>query len=364
MTQGNVVDSVDPAEVDTRATGSEIGQKHARGVARDFLARFSGVVVLAGFIALYGIWIPETFLTSTTLQSIVSSQAVAGIVAIGVLFALSAGAFDLSFAANLGLSGVLCAWLMVDGVVPWVAIIMTLLFGVGVGVVNAFFVVQVGVDSIVVTLGMSSILFAINLVLTDGGTYITGLPDSFTHLAAPKPFGVPILAVYLAIAAVLGWYVLEHTPLGRRLQATGSGRDAARLAGVNTGRMTLVAFAVSGLMSSAAGVLATAQVGSATPNIGDGYLLAVFAAAYLGTTQVKPGRFNVAGTILAIYLLATGVKGLQLVGGQLWITYAFNGAALILAVSLAAIIQRDRVRNVFRASRFRRHHRLSGARST
>ena len=78
-------------------------------------------------------------------------------------------------------------------------------------------------------------------------------------------------------------------------------------------------------------IVLLAQVGSGTPNVGQGYLLPVFAAVFLGATQVKPGRFNVWGTILAIYLLATGVQGLQLAGGQYWVNDAFNGAALLIA---------------------------------
>jgi ribose transport system permease protein len=85
-----------------------------------------------------------------------------------------------------------------------------------------------------------------------------------------------------------------------------------------------------------------AQIGSGTPNVGSGYLLPVFAAVFLGATQIKPGRYNVWGTILAIFLLATGVQGLQLAGGQFWVNDAFNGAALIVAVSFAAFTARRR----------------------
>ncbi len=334
---------MDPAVVTERhdPTIAEPVRASARRGPAAQLSRFSGVYVLVAFVIAYGIWVPKTFLTTTTVQSIIGDQAVTGIVTIGLVFALSAGAFDLSFANNLGLSGVICADLMLNHHVnPAVAIVVTLACGLLVGAVNAFFVVRIGVNSIVVTLGMSSILSALNSKLTNGGQYLTGLPSSFTKLASPKPFGVPVLALYLLVTALVGWYVLEHTPVGRRLQATGAGAEAARLAGVNTGRMTLLAFMVAGGLSSLAGILVTAQVGAATPDIGSGYLLAVFAAAYLGTTQIKPGRFNIGGTILAIFLLATGVKGLQLGGGQAWITDAFNGAALILAVSLATLGQR------------------------
>jgi predicted ABC-type sugar transport system permease subunit len=141
---------------------------------RSLLARFSGVYILVAFIVVYGFWVPKTFLTVTTLQSVIGDQAVTGVVTIGVVFALSAGAFDLSFANNLGLSGVICAALMVnEHVSPPIAIVLTLLFGTAVGAVNAFFVVRVGVSSIIVTLGMSSILSALNSDFTSGGQLIT-----------------------------------------------------------------------------------------------------------------------------------------------------------------------------------------------
>jgi ribose transport system permease protein len=321
----------------------ETASRSRRLSGQGHLARFSGVYVFAVFIIVYGAWVPHTFLTITTVHSILGDQAITGIVTIGVVIELSAGVFDLSFANNLGLAGVICGWLMFnDHLSPPLAIAIALLAGLLVGAVNAFFIVKVGVSSIVATLAMSSILLAINEWLTNGGQFLSGFPTSFTRLATPRPLGIPILAVYFAVVALLGWYLLEHTPVGRRLQATGAGPDAARLAGVNTGRMTFIALVVAGGLSSLAGVLVTAQVNESTPDIGSGYLLAVVAAAFLGTTQIKPGRFNIGGTVLAIFLLATGVQGLQLAGGgQEWITDAFNGVALIVAVSFAALSQRS-----------------------
>lgn len=305
------------------------------------MGRYSGFLVIVAFIIGYSIWVPKTFLTTSTVQSIIGDQAIVGILTVGVVIALAAGVFDLSFANNLGLSGVICGVLMVNHHMnPVLAIIITLAWGLFVGLVNSLFVVKVGLPAIVVTLGMSSILTAINSQMSDGGQIMIGLPPSFTNLTTPMPLGIPILAIYLLVVALLAWYVLEHSPVGRRIQATGSGAEAARLAGVNTGRMTMFALLASGFLSALAGILVTSQVGAVTPTIGDGYLLSVFAAAFLGTTQVKPGRFNIGGMILALFLLAIGVKGLQLAGGQNWITDAFNGGALIVAVTLAAVSQR------------------------
>jgi len=310
-------------------------------VMRLGLDRFSGIYVWALFVLIYALWIPRTFLTITTVQSVAGEQAITGIVALGLIFALAAGAFDLSFATLLTMASVLSGSMMVDWHLPsGLAILLTLAAGLAVGVVNGLLVTKVGISSIVATLGMSSLIQAVIDRVTNGGQFITGFPSSFTDLASPKPLGIPILAIYLLALALIAWYLLEHAPFGRRLQATGAGPEAARLAGINTDRMVFSGLVASSLAATIGGILITSQIGSVSPTIGSGYLLPVFAAVFLGTTQIKVGRFNVWGTIVAIYLLATGVKGLQLGGGEGWITDAFNGAALLLAVSLAVLGQR------------------------
>jgi len=110
-------------------------------------------------------------------------------------------------------------------------------------------------------------------------------------------------------------------------------------AGVRVDAYRYGALTLGGLFASLAGLLVVAKIGSVSPTLGPAYLLPSFAACFLGTTQIKLGRFNVWGSVLAIYLLATGVTGLQLVGGQAWITDLFNGAALILAVGIAVASQ-------------------------
>ena len=330
-----------PVETAGDAAPGERPVPHRGLAGRLGLGRLSGVYVWGLFVIIYAVWIPHTFLTVATVQSVAGDQAITGIVALGLIFALAAGAFDLSFATLLTMSSVICGSMMAVWHVPsGLAILATLAAGLAVGVINGLLVTRVGISSIVATLGMSSLIQAVIDRVTNGGQFVTGFPSSFTDLASPKPLGVPILAVYLVVLALIAWYLLEHAPFGRRLQATGAGPDAARLAGVSTDRMVFAGLIASSLTATIGGILVTSQIGSVSPTIGSGYLLPVFAAVFLGTTQIRVGRFNVWGTIVAIYLLATGVKGLQLGGGEGWITDAFNGAALLLAVSLAVIGQR------------------------
>ena len=309
--------------------------RRARRRPNPRFSQFSGVYVWAAFIVIYAIWVPGTFLTSTTAQSIASTQAVTGLATLGLVCALAVGAFDLSFANTLGLSSSLGASLMANsGTPPLLAIAICVGVGVVVGLVNGLLVTRLSISPIVATLGTSSLLLAANEKITND-QFISGVPVSFDKLTSPTPLGIPISVVYLAIAAIVIWVLLEHTRMGRRMVATGSGPEAARLAGVNTKRMTLVGLTLSSTLAAIAGLVELSQVGTGSPDLGTSYLLPVFAAVYLGATQIKPGRFNVWGSMLAIFLLATGTKGLQLAGGQFWVNDAFNGAALLIAVGFA-----------------------------
>jgi ribose transport system permease protein len=301
------------------------------------------VFIFAVIFAAFAIWTPGTFLTSTTWKSIGESQAIIAILALGLLFPLAAGAFDLSAAQLMGFSALVCGALMYHQphLSPVLAIICTLGVGLFTGVVNGFFVAVVGVDSFIATLGTSSILLAF-AQFVGSGNYFGPFPSSFTNITARSVSGIPILLVYLLIFAIVVWYVLEHTPVGRKAYASGANPDAARLAGIRTKRFVFWAMVLCSVVASAAGVLLASSLNTVDETLGPQYLLPAFAAAFLGTTQLKPGRFNVWGTILAIYLLGTGVQGLQLVGANLWITSLFNGAALLVAVSAVLVLDRFR----------------------
>jgi ribose transport system permease protein len=301
-----------------------------------WLERYSGVFIWAALILLFGILEPQTFLTSQTFHSVLSEQAITAMMALGLLLPLAAGVFDLSIASMMGVAVMLCAWLQASAhLSPVLAIVLTLLAGMVVGGVNGFVVVRLGVDSFIATLGMSSILLAAVQVINGGQQIVEGIPTSFTALANKQIFSISLPFFYMLALALILWYVTEYRPVGRYIYATGSNPDAARLAGVRTSRLRVLALMTSATVASLTGIIFLATVGSASPESGTPYLLPAFAGAFLGATQIKPGRANVLGTLLAVYLLATGVKGLQLAGAQVWVNDLFNGVALILAVAMA-----------------------------
>jgi ribose transport system permease protein len=322
--------------------------------------RISAVYVLIGLIVLFSIWVPDTFLTVTNLKTILVQQAITGILAVGIVISLSSGSLDLSAGASLGVASVIAAWLLgLKGESILFAVVATLLAGLVIGIANGLLVAYFRIDSFIATLGVSSVLAGVTTWVS-GGENITGLPSGFEKIATNEIFGLQMPFWYLLVLAVVVWFVLEQTPAGRYVYATGGGSEAARLAGVPTAVVMFAALAVGGLIAGFAGLLATASLGAGSPVVGPPYLLPALSAVFLGSTQFKGGRVNVAGTVLAVYVLATGVKGLQLAGAPIWIPEVFNGLALLLSVGIA-VKERSRMVRFRRFSRRRRPASPQGA---
>ena len=235
------------------------------------------------------------------------------------------------------MGAVLVAWLIELRHVPVVpAIALTLLGGCIIGSVTAFLIIRAKIDSFIATLGMSSVLLAL-IAWVSGSQQILNLPQSFAQIGTGEWLGLTYPVWIMLGVAVAVFYVLERTPVGRHVYATGGNRAAARLAGVHTSRVILGSLICCGALASLAGILNSAQLATGDPTIGPAYLLPAFAAAFLGSTQFRGGRYNVAGTVLAVYVLAIGVKGLQLAGAPVWIPDLFNGVALLLAVGMSKV---------------------------
>jgi ribose transport system permease protein len=329
--------SPDAPASDTTATN---GQASSAEVWSSRLRRqlsfrnISAIYIFVAMFILFSLWVPQTFLTSETWRSILSQQALTALAAIALVVPLSAGAFNLAVGAEVGFGAILVAWLISKGISAGEAIVITMVGGVVVGIVNGLLVVRAKIDSFIATLGMSSVLLAM-IEWISGNTQILNLPTSFQNIATNELFGITYPVYFMLVVALLVWYVLERTPAGRRVYATGGNIDAARLAGVGTQRVIIGAFITGGVIAALTGWLTSAQLAVGDPTIGPPYLLPAFAAAFLGSTQFRGGRYNVWGTVLAVYVLAVGVKGLQLAGAPTWIPDLFNGVALLLAVGLA-----------------------------
>jgi len=298
--------------------------------------RFSGIYLWVGFIVVFGIWSPHIFLTMSTVHLLASTQAVAGIIGIAVLIPMVSGQFDLSVGANANLTGLVAVVLQArHGWSLAETLVFCLAIGLFVGLVNGVIVVRFKVNSFIATLGMGSILSAFSVIVTNGEDPPIVNSTAWTNMTQYSVFGFSVIIYIMLVFALVAWWVLQHTPAGRRMQATGGNAEAARLSGIRVNRISWASLTASGGIAGAGGILYTSLTGPSL-TFGSTLLLPAFAAVFLGSTQLLPGRFNVWGMLLAIFVLATGVEGLQLVSGVQWISEMFNGVALIIAVAMAA----------------------------
>jgi ribose transport system permease protein len=325
-------------EVDERHIGGRERLGRAIGISR--IDRFSGLYLAAAFIVVFGVWKPDYFLTSTTLHTGASGDAINGMVALALIIPLAGGLFDLSVGANANLATVIVTILQVQHHWnPVAAIAFAIGCSVMIGCVNAFVVVQLHVNSFIATLGTSSIILAVQVIVSP--TQPTPVNSSgFYSLANANAGGFQVVVVYLFVLAIICWWFLERTATGRSLYALGGNAEAARLSGINVRRLTWMSFIMSATICGIAGVLYASQFGPSL-TYGQSLLLPAFAAAFLGSTQLMPGRVNVWGTIIAMYVLAIGVQGMEFVTSQQWMNEMFNGVALVGAVAFAGWRQRS-----------------------
>jgi ribose transport system permease protein len=310
--------------------------------AGEITYRYALVLVWLGVVVIFSALEPSLFPTSATFRTIFSTQSALAVVTLGLLLPLIVGEFDLSIGATLGLAAILVVVLNVEHGVPvGVAVLAALAAGLLIGLLNGFFVVVIGVDGLVATLGMATLVTGIGYAVSDY-QILSGVSDSLVNAVTTDLLGLP-LGFWYGLALCIGfWYVLRYTPLGRYLIFTGASRDVARLSGLPVRELRLGAFVVGAGIASLAGVLLAGTLGGEDPSAGVGFLLPAYAAAFLGATVVTPGQFNPWGALVAVYFLMTGITGLQLLGLADWIQDVFYGATLIVAVTLSHLAARRR----------------------
>ncbi|MGW7824071.1 ABC transporter permease [Streptomyces puniciscabiei] len=320
-----------------------------RSLVAESLARGSLLLVLAGLIAFFSLLDGGLFFSGDNLRLILTAQAVTGVIALAVTVALVTGEVDLSVAGTMGTVSALVADRVVAGVNPVVAVLMGLGIAAGVGLLNGALVTYGRLSSIIATLATGTLATGIGLALV-GPETVVGLDQSFVGVFATDWGGVQA-AFYMLIALTAGAVaLLQRTLLGRRLFFVGQNREAAALLGIRVRRLTFGGLVTASLLAGFAGVMLAGQNGSANVTETGGYLLPAFAASFLGTSTIVPGRFNAGGTLVATYVMGTAAIGLNVAGVPQWSSYLFNGGLLIIALAMFTFLKLRRERLAKRGS--------------
>jgi ribose transport system permease protein len=317
-------------------TGAAPVQRNGQSRLMVNLERFALPGLFAVVLIFFSSWSTtgHLFGTAANFQEVASNYVYIGILTLASLIPLVCGEFDFSVGQNAGFTQIVVATAMARFHVPLpFAVMLAIAFGALVGLNNGNVVARLGVNSLIVTLGTSGILLGIVEWYTNGQSISLGISQSLLNFGSRNYGGIPEVVYLLVIVALVVYY----------LTSIGSNARAARLVGLRVNRLKLSAFVISGALAGIAGVLLVAKNGSASPEAGSVTdTLSALAAAYLGATSIRPGRFNVLGAMLAVYFIGFSVAGLAIAGVQSWVSQVFSGGALFVAVVISTLIGRRR----------------------
>jgi ribose transport system permease protein len=322
--------------VDRTAEARKTGQS-SEFIARIFSNQLTGVTIALILILLIASIFSPYFLSAYNVSIVIRSLAFVGLVAIGQCLLLILGDLDLSVGAIAGLCAITGGKLMVDfHLEPFLALLLTLAFGMVLGFINGAIVTGLNLNSLVVTIGMSGVYAGANLVITKGKAII-GIPAAIHFLGRGDLFGVPVPFLIMVLVLLLVCILTMFTPFGRYMYAIGNSRDAARILGIKVNRIRIISFMLTGFLAALAGMLMVARLGSSQPSIGEVWVLTSIAAPVIGGVATTGGVGNPVGAIIGAAIIGVIENIIVLFGVSPYWQTVVSGAIVVLAVSLDAV---------------------------
>ena len=291
------------------------------------------VTALLLVVVLTGILVSERFGTFRNFMNVLEQSAALGFVSLGQTVVVLTGGIDLSVGAVVTASSVLLAG-VVDGnhVLMWPMLICVLIAGAVFGAMNGVIVIHTGVHPLVVTLGTATLLNGFVLLYTLQPT--GSVPFWFEEFAYGRDFGLPTAGLVMLLSFTIIGIFLRYAPLGRAIYAVGGSPEAARLSGIRSRRVTVVAYAISGFFAAVAGAYFVSRTGVGDPRIGEHLTLASITPVILGGTVLAGGRGGIGGTLLGVLLLSLLNNLLNYMNVSTFIQWVIQGLIIIVAVSI------------------------------
>jgi len=277
----------------------------------------------------------ELFFSTTNLSNILLQASVMAIVAMGMTFVIVAGGFDLSVGSIVALSGCVATWVMTTAGVP-LGIVSGIAAGAFVGFVNGVGVAKLKVSPFIATLGTMVVVRGLALLLTDGRPIVgddDGLPDTFLAIGRGQFLGVQFLIwVPLILFCLLSW-LMHMTAYGRRLFASGGGREAAFLVGIDVDRVTISSYVLCGTLAGIAGIMLASRLHSGQPTAGEFYELTAIAAVVLGGASLSGGEGKLYKSVIGVFIMVVLSNSLNLLNVPSYWQRVAIGTVIIVAAA-------------------------------
>ncbi len=311
-----------------------------------FIGEYGAFIALVLLVIVISCISPE-FRTTSNFLNLLRQASFNGLIAFGMTCVILSDGIDLSVGSTFALSAIICAELLINGVPAGVAILVALLAGTLLGAVSGLLVTKGRLQPFIATLITMTAYRGLALILTNGkpisrlassiesesGSFLFKVLGKGNLVFGPNEmFSIPIPAIILVVALIIFYFVLHHTTFGRKLYATGSNAKCANLVGVNTTKIKVAVYAISGFMSALAGLIMISRVDSAQPTLGEGYELDAIAAVALGGTSMSGGRGKIIGTIAGVLIIAVLNNGLNILGVSTYYQEVIKAIVILVAV--------------------------------
>lgn len=293
------------------------------------------LILFVVIFLIFGLMSPQ-FLKLQNFTNILIQSSSTAIVAIGMTFVLLTAGVDLSVGAIMFVAAAVAGKLMLQDASLPLALGAMAAIGIVYGAINAFFITRLRIMAFIVTL--ATLYFGRGLGLWITQTRAMNLPESFLQLGTASVFGVPVSIWIFSVLLMVAHGVLTQTPFGRQIYATGNDLEAARKAGINTGRILAAVYIISGFCAALGGMVSLSQLGAVSPTFGFQREFVAIAAAVLGGTSLFGGRGNVfPGTILGAVLLQTVESGLVILNANPYLYSLIISGVIFLAVLIDSL---------------------------
>lgn len=304
-----------------------------------FLRKWGTIIGFVLLFLFFSLMRPSTFPTYGNLKNIIEQSSILAIVAAGVTIVMITGDFDLSVGALASLVGILTAMLLKSGFGVFGSVMIGLAIGGFCGLLNGALVAHGGLSAFIATLATMTSFGGVALLLSKGVT-LFGLPDSFLWLGQGNVAGIPVSIIFMIAIVFFAWLMLEQTMFGRRLYAIGGNQEASFLSGINTKRIRLLSFVISGFTAGLGGIMLTSRLASAHPQAGNPLMLNSSAAVFIGMTVFREGEAHIGGTVLGVLIMAILGNGLNMLSVNSYVQSILTGGIIILAVLLSSLAKR------------------------
>lgn len=318
-------------------TATLAGAASRRGARQDFVTRNFGVLSILAVLAVLFVFFSvqtDAFLTTNNLVNVARQVAPTIVVAVAMTFVITTGNIDLSVGSIVGLTAAALA-IMAESRNPVVALVLTLVLGLGIGMINGALTAFGKLQSFIVTLAALTAVRGLALLITDGySTPITS--EVLLPIGNGKLAGLYAPTWIALVTVVLGWYVFNHTRFGRYVVAVGSNAESLRRAGVDVRRIQLAVLTLTGLAAGLAGIMTATRLASGSSNSGTLFELEVITAVVLGGTALMGGKGSIIGSAIGAITLGVISNGLVLLRVDVYWVPITQGLILIVAILLNA----------------------------